>query len=816
MTQKIRAINIANNTFKSFVFDSTVSSLINVAAVAYSTANAANALVQAANTLVVSQTLQIANAAPTINTVSITDSSYNVLDDTAANTGGAYLRVTGSGFQSGAIVMVGTSNTALSTTFVDSNTLRAQIGAIASGTYPVYVVNTNGGTAIRVNALTVSSFPVWGTGSTLANVTSNTVFSTSLSANSDSSITYSNTTILPTGTTLLSNGYFYGNVSVGIDTTYSFDVKATDTELQDQTRTFSLTSVVVNELLPPTTVEYLVVAGGAGGGSGSDRGNGGGGAGGYRTGTLSVTPGTPYTVTVGSGGASSSGGSISVFSTVTSAGGGAGASRGNPFSVGQSGGSGGGADHDLNTSVGFGNTPPTSPSQGNNGGQGYNSGNVNLNFGGGGGGGAGGVGGNANSSTSGRAGDGGVGATSSISGSTTYYAGGGGGGAQYGSSATGYGAGLGGTGGGGNGRTGGSSPGAGSATSGTVNTGGGGGGAHIGDGGGSGGSGVVILRYADTFSAANTTGGSTATVAGGYRIYTFTSSGSISWPSSSNKSFTISPTLSGKSTWDLGSDGAINITSGNYTLTALGTFSANVKMWGAGGNGGRDGSGGTYNSGAGAALTATVPFISGTNYYLSFFGAGTGSSTYNGNGGQASGIFLGSSAVHANSIAIAAGGGGGGYDDGGRNAHGGAGGYPTGQASSGWPSGTPGGGGTTAGGGTQSAGGTAGGGSNVGTAGSALQGGNGGSGGGYQGGGGGGGYYGGGGGGMQASWAGAGGGGGSSYTSPSYTSNVTHYSGSGTTAGNSPDTNRGGAGTGVTSGSPAGTTGSPARIYIAT
>jgi hypothetical protein len=245
MTQKIRAINIANNTFKSFVFDSTVSNLINAAAVAYSTANAANALVQAANTLIVSQTLQIANAAPTINTVLITDSSYNVLDDTAANTGGAYLRVTGSGFQSGAIVMVGTSNTALSTTFVDSNTLRAQIGAIASGTYPVYVVNTNGGTAIRVNALTVSSFPVWGTGSTLANVISNTVFSTTLSANSDSSVTYANTTILPTGTTLLSNGYFYGNISVGSATTYSFDVKATDAENQDQTRTFSLTTISV-------------------------------------------------------------------------------------------------------------------------------------------------------------------------------------------------------------------------------------------------------------------------------------------------------------------------------------------------------------------------------------------------------------------------------------------------------------------------------------------------------------------------------------------------------------------------------------------
>ena len=52
-----------------------------------------------------------------------------------------------------------------------------------------------------------------------------------------------------------------------------------------------------------TEVEYLVVAGGGGGGHGIGLG-GGGGAGGYLTGTgHPVTPGTPYTITVGAGGA---------------------------------------------------------------------------------------------------------------------------------------------------------------------------------------------------------------------------------------------------------------------------------------------------------------------------------------------------------------------------------------------------------------------------------------------------------------------------------------------------------------------------------
>jgi hypothetical protein len=47
---------------------------------------------------------------------------------------------------------------------------------------------------------------------------------------------------------------------------------------------------------------------------------------------------------------------------------------------------------------------------------------------------------------------------------------------------------------------------------------------------GSGGSGIVVLRYADTLAAASaTTGSPTITVAGGYRVYKFTSSGSITF-----------------------------------------------------------------------------------------------------------------------------------------------------------------------------------------------------------------------------------------------------------------------------------------------
>jgi len=242
---KITSNNFISGAIVTNKFDTPIANDINNAntanSLAATVASQASATFNSANTIATSLT----TLTPSINVVTITDSSWNALDDTAANTSGGYCVITGSNFNSNTSVVFGTTS-ATAVTYVSSTTLRVQIPALAATSYPVYVINnSNGATAIKPNALTVSSFPVWGTAAILANVTSNVVFSTTLSANSDSSVTYSNTTILPTGTTLLSNGYFYGNVSVGSATTYSFDVKATDAELQDQTRTFSLTTISV-------------------------------------------------------------------------------------------------------------------------------------------------------------------------------------------------------------------------------------------------------------------------------------------------------------------------------------------------------------------------------------------------------------------------------------------------------------------------------------------------------------------------------------------------------------------------------------------
>jgi hypothetical protein len=67
-------------------------------------------------------------------------------------------------------------------------------------------------------------------------------------------------------------------------------------------------------------------------------------------------------------------------------------------------------------------------------------------------------------------------------------------------------------------------------TAGSANT-GGGGGASSGEltNGASGGSGIVILRTTDSVPQAITTGSPTVTTSGGYRIYSFTGSGTITF-----------------------------------------------------------------------------------------------------------------------------------------------------------------------------------------------------------------------------------------------------------------------------------------------
>jgi alpha-tubulin suppressor-like RCC1 family protein len=197
----------------------------------------ANAIATASDSATAPTSLLVSN-------VQVANSSYTVLDDTAVDTAGGYVVLTGSGFNSNSRVIVNTVN-ATSTSYVSPTVLRAQVPALAAATYNLYVVDSaTGATAIRVNGITYSAFPAWSTGSTLANQNSTTSFGVNLAATSDSTITYANTTALPAGTTLAANGFFYGTVTIGTETTYSFDVRATDVQNQDTSRTFSLTVTI--------------------------------------------------------------------------------------------------------------------------------------------------------------------------------------------------------------------------------------------------------------------------------------------------------------------------------------------------------------------------------------------------------------------------------------------------------------------------------------------------------------------------------------------------------------------------------------------
>jgi hypothetical protein len=184
--------------------------------------------------------------APTITAVAITNSDYNIIDDTNVSTGGGYIRITGTGFVSGCVVYIG-GVAALSTTLLNSTQVNVQISATSSNTLHVYLVNPDGSAAIYLSGITFSGVPTWVTDPTISGLVNEVAFSIGLSATSNSTVAYSLTagSTLPPGTTLTSAGVFSGTVSgLSAETTYSFSVTATDLELQDTPRTFSVTVAI--------------------------------------------------------------------------------------------------------------------------------------------------------------------------------------------------------------------------------------------------------------------------------------------------------------------------------------------------------------------------------------------------------------------------------------------------------------------------------------------------------------------------------------------------------------------------------------------
>lgn len=475
---------------------------------------------------------------PKISNVAIADSSYNTLDDLAVGTSGGYIKILGSGFGTGCQITIGTT-LASSIAFISSSELRAEVSAQAAGSYPVYVTNTDGGTAVRINGLNFSDFPVWGTGSDLGQRGFLQQFQINVSANADSNITYTLApgSSLPFGANLFANGLISGNVYVDNTTTFNFVLIATDEENQNTNSSFSLT--IATAIFTAATggtvtsvtegdgvtykvhtftssgaftvsaignwqngangnVEVLVVAGGGGGGR---RHGGGGGAGGM-LGPLNINISeTGYTVIVGSGGVGGTTSSVPANmrgsnsfimaptgNILVAFGGGGGnhgpTAGGTPSPGGQPGGSGGGAGYGTPTG---GTGTPGQGSPGHNHATPYS---VESSFPGQGGGGAGGQ------PNRGFTNLGKHGRYSFISGANVAYAGGAGGGFYDSTPPTTLA--PGGIGGGGAGYPSGypgGFPAVAPFANGVANSGGGGGGAGTETDGASGGSGIVIIKY---------------------------------------------------------------------------------------------------------------------------------------------------------------------------------------------------------------------------------------------------------------------------------------------------------------------------------
>ena len=379
--------------------------------------------------------------------------------------------------------------------------------------------------------------------------------------------TYTGNTTVSAGTLGLYNNAAAGTGSITFADNTDLLIGRSVTEIAND---FILNGSTTIDL--DSNIEYLIVGGGGGGGGGqaSEHGGGGGGAG-VLTGSTTLT-GT-NTVVVGAGGNGGqvtdgnrghpgSIGSISTFAGLTAYGGGGGSSYfEGDASVSNASGGGGAVSATLANTTGA-----VGGSQGNDGG---NVGGTGVAWrAAAGGGGAGSNGASISSSGDQQGGSGGDGVASDITGSTNYYgAGGAGGGNTVGPG----GSSVGGDGGNESGTL---------ATAGSVNTGSGGGGG-MGTGGATatagaaGGSGIVIARYLGGDSGNGGTESNGTGTAAGYRLHTFTSTGSTTL-TLNDIATTLSGDISGSGSLSIDStDGVITFT-GNNSYTGTTTISDGI------------------------------------------------------------------------------------------------------------------------------------------------------------------------------------------------------------------------------------------------
>jgi hypothetical protein len=166
------------------------------------------------------------------------------------------ITITGVGFSgSNVFVDVGVTTAltaATSVTNTNSTSLTATIPALSAGTYKLYVVNSDGKSAMFPTGVLVSVAPTWTTAAgALDQGLAGESYSATVAASSDSAITYSvkSGSSLPSGLSLNSStGVISGTMpSDSSSTTYNFTLTATDAESQEADRAFSIYNLVVDK-----------------------------------------------------------------------------------------------------------------------------------------------------------------------------------------------------------------------------------------------------------------------------------------------------------------------------------------------------------------------------------------------------------------------------------------------------------------------------------------------------------------------------------------------------------------------------------------
>ena len=214
----------------------------------YSTANTADNFVKLDGSTRLpaidgSQLTGVAETKPTITSI-----SPNTIDNTQTE-----IVITGTNFEitpnvelistTGAITLADTVTRNSATQLTINATL------VTDGTYFVRIENPNG-LAVRSSTalLTVSDAPTWSTAAgSLGSIAAGSSASFTVSATSDSAVTYSITSgALPGGLSLNSSTGAITDTESGAtaETTYNFTIRATDVESQTADRAFSITVTV--------------------------------------------------------------------------------------------------------------------------------------------------------------------------------------------------------------------------------------------------------------------------------------------------------------------------------------------------------------------------------------------------------------------------------------------------------------------------------------------------------------------------------------------------------------------------------------------